>query len=216
MKLPASTVRHIAMGITAGTLVGLLAAGCGSGDSLDLTQDERTAALEAKVAALESEAATSTTIETTTTTTTTTTAPPTTTTTARTVVTTPTTKPPVKTLDPATVATAAPWCAARAMVATVTKGMSQTVLITSNLPSKVATVSLNSHQSVTTDPGGNASYSFSAPGGQITATMGQVLPKTNTVRVVFYAQPPTLNQLIDGPRPPVLAQCETQFVSVGP
>ena len=60
-------------------LAGLLTAACGSSDTLDLTAEERTAALEAKVAALESEAATSTTIEPTTTTTTT---PPTTTITA--------------------------------------------------------------------------------------------------------------------------------------
>jgi hypothetical protein len=57
---------------------------------------------------------------------------------------------------------------------------------------------------------------MAAPGGQITATMGQILPKTNTVQVDFYEKTPTLEQLFDGPRPALLASCSSKFVSVGP
>lgn len=74
MKLAGSRLPFVAIAIIAG----FLTAGCGSEDNLTLSSSEREAALEAKVAALESQNATSTTIDTTTTTT----APPTTTTTA--------------------------------------------------------------------------------------------------------------------------------------
>jgi hypothetical protein len=46
--------------------------------------------------------------------------------------------------------------------------------------------------------------------------MGRILPKTNTVRVDFYAQTPTMTQLVDGPLPPLLASCTAKFISVGP
>lgn len=179
---------------------GLVLAGCGSGDN-------RTARLEAEVAALKSQV-TSTTGPTTTTlapTTTTTLAP--TTTTVKKVVTT-TTRP-----APTTTTTMKPWCSATAVPASVTRGMTVTALISSNLPNR--TIRLMG-QAVTTDPGGSVSASMAAPGGQITATMGQILPKTNTVRVDFYAQTPTLTQLIDGPLPPLLASCSAKFISVGP
>lgn len=190
-------------------VVGLAGIGVGIGRRHGGTDE--TAQLRAEVAALRGQVTATSSAPATPstaapTTTTTTTAPPATTTTTMKVVT--TTRPPLTTTT-----TVKPWCSARALTSPVTKGMTETILITSNLPTRAAWIR---GQSVTTDPGGNGTVSFAAPGGQLTATMGQILPKTNNVKVAFYAQAPTLEQLLDGPLPPVLASCTTSYVSVGP
>jgi hypothetical protein len=180
-------------------------AGCGSGGDGD-----RTARLEAEVAALKSQA-TSTTIEPTTTTTvpvTTTTVAPTTTTVRPT---TTTTRKPVA----ATTTTAkAPWCTAQAMSSTVTKGAGVVVLVSSNLPGRAASVGLRNVAMM--DPNGGGSFTLTAPGGWMDQ-YGHYSPKTNNVEVKFYAgPPPTIDQLLDGPKPELLTSCKTSYVSVGP
>jgi hypothetical protein len=190
----------------------LFLAGCGSGDG------DRTAHLEAEVAALKSQATSTTTVEPTTTTTvptTTTTVAPTTTTTVR--PTTSTTKKPVTTTTTTTVVTTtakAPWCTAQATSSTVTKRAGVVVLVSSNLPGRAASFGLRNV--ATMDPNGGGSFTVTAPGGQMDQ-YGHYSPKTNNVEVKFYAgQPPTIDQLLDGPTPELLTSCKTSYVSVGP
>jgi hypothetical protein len=182
----------------------LTLAGCGSGDG------DRTDRLEAEVAALKSQATSTTALEPTTTTTvpvTTTTVAPTTTTTRPT---TTTTRKPVA----ATTTTAkAPWCTAQAMSSTVTKGTGVVVMVSSNLPGRAASFGLRNV--ATMDPNGGGSFTVKAPGGSMDQ-YGQYSPKTNNVEVKFYAgQPPTIDQLLDGPAPELLTSCKTSYVSVG-
>lgn len=196
---------------------GVLTAGCGSGNDLTMSASERETALKAKVSALESEAATSTTTEPTTTTTV---APTTTTSTSSSTTTTtrprPSTTTTVRKLvaAPTTTTMKAPWCTAQAMSSTVTKRTQVVVLVSSNLPGKVASSVLKPNVA-TMDPNGTGSFTVTAPGGWMDQ-YGHYSPKTNTVNVEFYAQPVTMDQLLDGPRPALLTSCKTSYVSVGP
>ena len=180
------------------------AASCSSGG------DEKTARLEAEVAALKSQA-TSTTVGPTTTTvlpTTTTVAVATTTTAKRVVTTTPTTRLAVT----AATTKAAPTCSVRALASPVTRGMTQTIYVTSNLPGQKAVLG---HQEVAMDASGSAQYSFAATGGYMDQ-YGRYSPKTVTVTVPFYTKPCTLNMVVDEPAPPLLTSCKTTYLAIGP
>jgi hypothetical protein len=180
-----------------------MGAGCSSGD------DDKTARLEAEVAALRDQI-TSTTVAPTTTT-----AAPTTTTLAPTTTTVrPTTTTTRKPVAPTTTTIKAPWCSAQATSSTVTKGAGVVVLVSSNLPGRVASVGLRNV--ATMDPNGGGSFTLTAPGGSMDQ-YGHYSPKTNTVEVKFYdGPPPTIDQLLDGPAPKLLTSCKTSYISVGP
>lgn len=194
------------VGATGALVVGALMAGCGQG-----------APTETAHLVVESSTTTTTAAPTTTTTvipvTTTTVAPVTTTTTAPRPTT--TTTVPRKVAEPVTTTTtkAAPWCTAQAMSGSVVKGTPVVVLVSSNLPGRVASSTLKPSVA-TMDPNGMGSFTVTAPGGYMDQ-FGHYSPKTNQVRVDFYAQTPTANQLLGGTRPALLASCKTSYVSVG-
>jgi len=169
----------------------VLAAGCGSGS------DQRTARLEAEVAALKSDATSTT--ATTAAPATTTTVPATTTTTAERVVAVTTTRP-----TPTTTTTVAAWCSVRALASPVVHGMTQKLYVTSNLPGRSADVDM---QAVPMDASGSGMSSVLVMGGST--------PRTAKVTVRFYTQAWTLKDIVDPPFPPVLTSCMTSYLVAG-
>ena len=185
-------LRPIALAAMAAVFV----AGCSSDG------DQKTARLEAEVAALKDQI-TSTTVAPTTTTAapTTTTVPPTTTTTLKRVVaTTPTTRLAVAAVTPPP----APTCSVRALASPIFHNMTQTLYVTSNLPGLVADVNM---KQVAMDGSGAGKTTVLVPGGST--------PRTAKVTVNFYTEPWTLNDIVDPPFPPVLTSCTTTYLVAG-
>lgn len=192
-------IRSVAILAATGVLVG----GCGRGN------DKQTAQLRSQVAALEQRLDTSTTEAPTTTTaapaSTTSTQPPTTTST--------TMRPTTTTVKATTTTTLAPWCTAQAIPASTTKGQLVTVMISSNLPGKAAVLELQTQSIMDPNGSGSATLTAAAP---YMDQYGHYSPNTNTIKVAFYAQPLTPQQLLDifAARPAVVATCSTKYVSL--
>ena len=185
----------------------VLIAGCGSGGKSE------TADLRAEVAALREQVQATTTTSTTVPSTSSTTTSSTSTTTTSSTTTTTRPIPVTTTTRKVVTPVAAPWCSVTALNSPVSKGMTETLLIRSNLAGQPASVM---RTNVTMDPDGGATYTFTNNSGS-TLTQSGWIPQTNTATVTFYKQPLTSQQMIDtlAPRPPVLVTCSAKYVSVG-